>query len=120
MFDNKLNNSKKCSRNSNNIDTQCLKKCIKWNLNVKSEDILSIFYESYKVSCENGNNMCNNISKCFPIDTTKINCRNSAKYKFIIEFFLPSNNNLLNFQIIDLTLNVNNSKYRQLFTKKIS
>ena len=90
MFDNKLNNSQKCNRNSNTIESSCIKKCIKWNLVLKADVNSSNIYGEYKTYCDSSK-MASNISHLFPLDLSRPIRNSRDTTKFSLEFMYGKN-----------------------------
>ncbi len=104
MIDNKLKYFQKCSK-IQNIDSDCLKKCIKWNLSVNTEELSSNLIGDYKFSSESSSKQILDITDIFPIDKVKL-VINSSKDKFNIKFPTTDTNKLLHSSNIELRINV--------------
>ncbi len=106
MFDNKLKSLQKCCKNEKTIETNCLRKCIKWSLAIRSEE-QSNCYGDYKTTEDA--KVSTNISQLFPIDVTKqvkTQKTQKDKFKFTLDFIFNKNNTLLCSRMLEMFLNV--------------
>ncbi len=104
MMDNKPKYLQKCSK-IHNINSDCIRRCIKWNLSVNTEELSSNLIGDYKFTSDYNTKQIFDVTDIFPIDKLKL-VINSSKDKFNIKFPITDTNKLLHSSNIDIRINV--------------